>query len=273
MSTELEAVHGQVRTAVSALVKTDVLRKGSDALAAIKETPSIIAVASDEDVARAGDLRLELRKAVKHVETGITDLFRPQKMFQKMLKEHFDTQYISPMDAAVKAIDDNLKAWDTEKMRRAAEERERVAREQAAIAAAAAAETARLAAEAEALREKARQEAEAGNEAAANTLFDQAEAVEDDAPPTVEAQVIVAAPIREAVKGAEATTYLVRKLVCVLEDRAAAMRAWPEAFDFNDKACPKMFDAEGHARPADNANVLVGGVRFTVEVSIGGRGR
>ena len=239
MSTsELTQVHEDVKVAVTAIVKSDPLRKGSDALAAIREAGAIV-VQSDEDMALFGDLRLALRKAIRHVETGLTDLFRPQKTFQKLMSEHFKGNYIEPMDAAVRAIDSQLVAWDTEKLRRSAAERE--------------------AAEA------------AARDAAAAVALEATE--DDDPPPTGVVAVVVPEPVRERVHGAEATTFLKRKLGATLEDRAAAMRRWADAFVFDEAACAKLFDGGGEARPPDNVSVLIYGVRFTVEVSIGGRGR
>lgn len=272
---ESVAVQVEVKQAVAALVKADPLLRGSQALAAIRETPSILVIQSDEDVARVGDLRLPLRKAVRHVEDALTDLFRPREMFKKMLREHFKTTYVEPMEQTIKQIDSALVAWDMEKRRRA--EAERLAAEAAAreAAIAAAAEARRIADEIAAERAKAEEAKRRGDEVAETFATAAADALgeEADEPPPGVAQVIVAPVDRGPQRGETATTFLRRTLECALEDQAAAMRAWPEAFTFDPRAACKAFDASGEKRPADGDFVLAGGIRFTVVVSIGGRGR
>lgn len=271
-TTELQAVHDEVGKAVSVLVKADPLRKATDALKATQGEAALV-VQSDDDAARVGDLRLALRKGVRHVETGITDLFRPRKMFEKLLREHFTTTYVQPMEAAVRVCDHNLAAWDTEKKRREREEVERIQREAEEAAAAAKAEAERLAAEAEALRQQATEAACKGEDPEA--LLAQAAALDaeaDDAPPEGPAQVFVPEVINEPIRGAEATTYFVRKTVATMEDLREALRMWPDAFTFNPAACAKLYDTD-NKQPEDGTHVLLGGVRFTVEVSTRGRAR
>lgn len=271
--TEMELVQGRVKEAVAALVKSDPLLRGSRALADV--AGAALKIESEADGARLGDLRLSLRKAVRHVETALTDMFRPQDAFKKLLRESAKARFIDPMEGAVARIDSALLAWDSEKRRLAAEETERINRELAAAAAQAKAEADRLAEQAARLQREAEAASAAGNVEAAKTLADEAAALEaeSDEPPPGLPQVIAPVVDRGPQRGDTATTFLRRTLECALEDRAGAMRAWPEAFTFSPAAACKAFDASGERRPADGEFVLAGGIRFTVVVSIGGRGR
>ena len=237
------------------LSESPVLLDASTALATI---PEALTIESDEQDAAWGDVAKKAARGAKHVESSLTDLFRPMKAFEKLLRDHFRTAYVEPLTKGVAKIDRASLAYRQEKQRAA--EAERLAAERAA----------REAAEAAALEasERAREAAEA----AAQGIELPQETMEFDDAPGV-AQVVVA-PVEKIVRSEETTTFERRTLVCVLESESEARKAWPGAFLFDERACIAAFKAEGeHGQRELDAGIVVGGVRFKNDITIQRRDR
>lgn len=246
MSTDVVTL--AVKENAKALSESPVLLDASTALATIPETMTI---ASDAEDAAWGDVAKKAARGAKHVESSLTDLFRPMKAFEKLLRDHFRTAYVEPLTKGVEKIDRASLAYRQEKQRAAEAERlaaEKAAREAAEAAALEASERAREAAEA----------AEQGIELPQETMeFDDAPGV---------AQVVVA-PVEKIVRSDETTTSERRTLRCTLEDEREARQRWPEAFLFDDKTCLGSYRSAGGGDVPD-AGVVLGGVRFWNDVTI-----
>lgn len=248
-----------VKEQVKLLRQSPVLLEASNALASIPET---VTITSDEEDAALGDLALKAKKGVKHIETGLTDLFRPMKQFEKLMREHFNTNMKAPLEAAVAKVDRASLAYRQEKARKAREEQER--------AEAAAREAARLAAEAEAKRAAEAAAAEAEGRELTDTPVD-AEFEFDVAPGVAQ---ITAPPVERIARGEESATFERRTLRCTLEDEAESRRDWPTAFLFDERTALELF--KGLYQPSQaalDAGIVIGGVRFYNEVSIQRRAR
>lgn len=241
-----------VKEQVQLLRQSPVLMEASNALASI---PATVTITSDEEDAALGDLALKAKKGVRHIETGLTDLFRPMKTFEKLMREHFNVNMKAPLEAAVAKVDRASQAYRAEKQRRAREEQER--------AEAAAREAARVAAEAEAAKAAA---VAAGEPVAVD------EEPEFDVAPGV-AQVI-APTVAKVVHGESSTTFERRTLRCTLEDEAEARKGWPSAFLFDDNAALAAFKESGFTpQETLDRGVVIDGVRFYNDISIQRRAR
>ena len=257
------AVSLDVKEQVQLLRQSPVLMEASNALASI---PEVVTITSDEEDAALGDLALKAKKGVRHIETGLTDLFRPMKTFEKLMREHFNTNMKAPLEAAVAKIDRASLAYRQDKARRAREEQER--------AEAAAREAARLAAEEAAARAKAEAEALAAGKPAPDIFAEDADGF--DVAPGV-AQVI-APPVERIARGEEAATFERRTLMCSLEDEGEAFKFWGRsAFVFDERSALAALKADTSdlPKPGDGAegSVVIGGVRYWNEVSIQRRAR
>lgn len=258
------AVSLDVKEQVQLLRQSPVLMEASNALASIPET---VVITSDEEDAQLGDLALKAKKGVRHIETGLTDLFRPMKTFEKLMREHFNTNMKAPLEAAVAKIDRASLAYRQEKGRAAREAQER--------AEAAAREAARIATE-----EAAARAAEAAAAEAEGRVLTQAEADdvdEFDVAPGV-AQVI-APPLERIARGEDAATFERRTLRCSLEEEKDARLGWPGAFLFDEREALEQFKRFQSMRDvpttqdALDAGVVIDGVRFYNEVTIQRRAR
>lgn len=250
-----------VKEQVSLLRQSPVLLEASNALASIPET---VAITSDEEDAALGDLALKAKKGVRHIETGLTDLFRPMKTFEKLMREHFNTNMKAPLEAAVAKIDRASLAYRAEKQRAAREAQER--------AEAAAREAARLAAEQAAARAAEEEAARLSGEPVPQAIAADLDVDEFDVAPGV-AQV-VAPPVERISRGEESATFERRTLRCTLEDAKEARVMWADAFLFDDNAAIALFKQDNApTQAALDAGVVIGGVRFYNEVTIQRRAR
>lgn len=241
------------KLAIRELASSDVLMKASEAVAEIG--PSF-AVKSDEEAAAAGDIRLLAKRGIRTISEGLTALFAPGKAVEKVVREHFKRP-AQQLEAAVTHLDRALLAWDSEKKRKVEEERRAA---QAAVEAAAA---------------EARREAEQRAAAAEAASPDSAVAVDLDEPPPGVAQVMVPAPTR-VVRSASSTTYTTSTTKAEVVDMARAMQAWPEAFEFSERAALSALKARaerGQASVPTEAGIEVGGIRFYIDKGIAGRSR
>lgn len=245
-----QMVLASVASSAKEIAQNPVLLEASKALA---ELPGELKIENDEDDARWGDVALRMRRGERHVETGLTALFRPVEAYKKALREHFKRTLAEPLAAGVARVNIASTAWRAEKDRRA-----RVARD---------------AAEREA-REAAEQAAAAQARAQAGEMPEPGDELEDgfDVAPGV-AQVVTA-PVSTIVRGGESTTFQRRTLKCTLEDLAEARRAWPLAFVFDESTALQLFKAEcAEKQESLDAGVVIGGVRFYNEVTLQRRGR
>lgn len=248
-----------VKEQVSLLRQSPVLLEASNALASIPET---VTITSDEEDAALGDLALKAKKGVRHIETGLTDLFRPMKTFEKLMREHFNTNMKAPLEAAVAKVDRASLAWRNEKAAKARE-----AQRAAEFAAQLAAKQALAEAEE---RAEAKAAAEAAGQPDPDIFADEAEGF--DVAPGV-AQVI-APPVERIARGEESATFERRTLRCTLENEAEARNHWPGAFLFDDSAALAAFKESGFTpQQSLDAGVVIGGVRFYNEVTIQRRAR
>lgn len=200
-----------------------------------------LVIDNDADYARIGDVRLTLRKGVTSLEDFLTDLFRPVGAFKTAFFKQQREAHALPANEAVKVLDEILTPYGLR--------REREAR-------------------------AAQKEADALALAAVSIAAPNELGLEG---PDVPAQTVVEVP-KNAVQGAVATTFIKRKPVCVLEDAAAAMQAWPKAFVFDPRLALELYEHEAmyeRAKPLekmeDGESVLLGGVRFTREASVQGK--
>lgn len=252
MSTDVVTL--AVKENAKALQQSPALLDASEALASI---PADLSINTDAEDAAWGDVAKKLGRGAKHVETSLTDLFRPMKAFEKMLREHFTTTYVEPLKKGVGRIDNASLAY---RRRKAAEaEAARLAAEKAA----------REAAEAAAREAEERRAREAEAAAAGVELPAEPEPEFEDAPGI--AQVIVA-PVEKIVRSDETATFERRTLKCTLHDEAEARLMWPAAFLFDEAAAVAAFKSGGKALANDDGLIL-GGVHFYNEVKIQRRDR
>lgn len=264
-----------VRAAAELLRNSPALLDASEALLLI---PAVVKIESDDEEKRLNDLAMRARRGVEHVESGLTDIFRPVKAFEKLFREKMREDHGHPLAAGVKRVDDGTRAWRNEKAARALaiqREAERVAREAAEAAARAEAERA---AAAEARRIEAEQAAAAGLPAPPEPEPDifEDEAGGFDVAPGV-AQVI-APPVERISRGEVATTFERRTLMCALEDEGEAFKFWGRsAFVFDERAALAALKSDTSDLPAPGdgveGSVVIGGVRYWNEVSIQRRAR
>lgn len=251
MSTNVVSL--DVKEQVQLLRQSPVLLEASNALASIPET---VTITSDEEDAALGDLAYKAKRGVKHIEAGLTDLFRPMKTFEKLMREHFNVNMKTPLEAAVAKVDRASAAYRAEKARLAREAQER--------AEAAAREAARVAAEAQA--------AKFAGEPVPQSVAVDLDIEEFDVAPGV-AQVI-APPVERISRGEASATFERRTLRCSLEDEKEARNGWPGAFLFDERAAIELFKVAGFTpQDALDAGVVIGGVRFYNEVTIQRRAR
>lgn len=253
------AVSLDVKEQVQLLRQSPVLMEASNALASI---PEVVTITSDEEDAAFGDLALKAKKGVRHIEAGLTDLFRPMKTFEKLMREHFNTNMKAPLEAAVAKVDRASLAYRNAKADKA-REAQRVAEAAAALAAKQALAAAEERAEAEAA-------ALAAGQPAPDIFADEADGF-DVAPGVAQ---IIAPPVERISRGEESATFERRTLRCSLEEEGAARREWPGAFLFDERAALAAFK-EGIAESQErlDAGVVIGGVRFYNEVTIQRRAR
>jgi hypothetical protein len=243
-----------VKENAKALQASPVLLEASEALATI---PAGLVIASDADDATWGDVAKKCGRGAKHVEASLTDLFRPMKAFEKLLREHFKSTVIDPLGKGVARIDAASLSYRREKQRRADEERR--AAEQAARDAAEAVE--REAAE------RRRVETEAA--AAGIVLAPEPEPEFEDAPGIAQT---LAPVVEKIVRSEETATFERRTLKCTLENEDEARMMWSGAFLFDENMAVAQFKADGYKLETDEGFVI-GGVRFYNEVKIQRRDR
>lgn len=252
MSTDVVTL--AVRENAKALAESPVLLDASTALATI---PDILVIASDAEDAAWGDVAKKASRGAKHVESSLTDLFRPMKAFEKMLRDHFRTAYVEPLTKGVAKIDRASLAYRNEKSRSAREAQEAAERAAREAAAAAAREAA----------ERAKAEAEAA--AAGIELPPAPEPEFEDAPGVAQ---VLAPVVEKIVRSEETATFERRTLKCTLENEDEARAAWPGAFLFDENMAVALFKSEDRKLASDEGAV-VGGVRFYNEVKIQRRDR
>lgn len=222
------------------------VKAASDALSAFQKFGGVIVCVSDEEMAKLGEMRLAMRTGVRDIEEARKEGFRPYETVKKMVADFFKTKATDPLEAAIGSLDRSILTWQEEKERRAAEERRQREEEQEKAEAAA--------------RAAAEQAAVAGVE-------------DEDVPPPFAADLGTVPEPETRARTETATTFLRTTLEATLEDHAAAIKAWPQAFTFSPTACAKAFKDQGGKQPDPGENVLVGGVRFTVVRSVSGRAR
>lgn len=255
MSTDVVTL--AVKENAKALSESPVLLDASTALATIPET---LTIASDAEDAAWGDVAKKAARGAKHVESSLTDLFRPMKAFEKMLRDHFRTAYVEPLTKGVAKIDQASLAYRNEKARVAREAQEAAER------------AAREAAEAATREVEARRKAEAEAAAAGVELPPEPEQEFEDAPGVAQ---VLAPVVKKIVRSEETTTFERRTLVCTMESESEARKAWPGAFLFDESACLAQFKAAGeeHGQRELDAGIMLGGVRFKNNITIQRRDR
>ncbi len=243
---DLAVVTKDARTFIDNVRGRAAVKEAAAALSAFKKFGGQVVCVSDDEMAKLGEMRLKMRLGVRDIDEARKDGFRPYEMVKKMVAEYFKSNAIEPLEFAIGSLDRSILAWQEEKERRAAEEQRRRAEEQAELEAAA---------------------------QAASAEAEVAGVVDDDLPPPFAAELPqVEAPDTRA-RTETATTFLRTTLEAALEDHAAAMKAWPQAFTFSPAACVRAFKEQGNEQPKPGENVLVGGVRFTVVRSVSGKAR